>query len=215
MARESFDDLAGFLAVAQERSFTRAAAKLGLTPSALSHSIRGLEQRLGVRLLDRTTRSVSASEAGARLLMTLAPRFEEIEGALARLREQRDRPAGTIRISAVDYTIDGLLWPKLRPLLRAYPDIRVEMTVDYGLTDIVAERYDAGVRIRESVPADMIAVRVGPDFRFAVAGAPGYFAQRPAPRTPASTCACRPTAASTCGSSSATGARAACAWTGS
>ena len=121
MARESFDDLVGFLTVAQERSFTRAAAKLGVTPSALSHSIMALEQRLGVRLLNRTTRSVSASEAGERPLMTVAPRFEEIEGELARLRASRDRPAGTIRLSAVDYTIDGLLWPKLKPLLRAYP----------------------------------------------------------------------------------------------
>jgi DNA-binding transcriptional LysR family regulator len=185
MTRESFDDLVGFLAVAQEQSFTRAAAKLGVTPSALSHSIQGLEQRLGVRLLNRTTRSVSASEAGERLLMTVAPRFEEIEGELLRLREAKDKPAGAIRISAVDYTIDGYLWPRLRPLLRAYPDIRVEMAVDYGLTDIVAERFDAGVRIHEAVPKDMIAVRIGPDFRFAVVGAPAYFARRPAPQTPA------------------------------
>jgi len=185
MARESFDDLVGFLTVAQERSFTRAAAKLGVTPSALSHSIMAVERRLGVRLLNRTTRSVNASEAGERLLMTVAPRFEEIEGELTRLREARDRPAGTIRLSAVDYTIDGLLWPKLKPLLRAYPDIHVEMTVDYGLTDIVAERYDAGVRSGEAVPRDMVAVRIGPDFRFTVVGAPGYFARRSTPETPA------------------------------
>ncbi len=133
-----------------------------------------------MRLLNRTTRSVSASEAGERLLMTVAPRFEEIEGALARLRGSKDRPSGTIRITAVDYTIDGVL-----PLLRRYPDIHVEMTVDYGLTDIVAERYDAGVRIGEAIPKDMIAVRLGADFRFAVVGAPDYFALRPAPRTPA------------------------------
>lgn len=184
MARESFDDLVGFLTVAQERSFTRAAAKLGVTPSALSHSIQGLEQRLGVRLLNRTTRSVSASVAGERLLITVAPRFEEIESELARLSESRDKPAGSIRITAVDYTIDTILWPKLAPLLHAYPDISVEITVDYGLTDIVAERFDAGVRIGAQVAKDMIAVRIGPDFRFAVVGAPDYLKARPPPKTP-------------------------------
>jgi DNA-binding transcriptional LysR family regulator len=185
MARQSFDDLAGFLAVAQELSFTRAAAKLGVTPSALSHSIQGLEARLGVRLLNRTTRSVSASEAGERLLLTIAPRFEEIEGELARLRETKDKPAGTIRINAIDYAVDTILWPKLTPLLRSYPDIHVEITVDYALTDIVAGRFDAGVRSGSQVAKDMIAVRIGPNFRFAVVGSPAYFEGRQPPRTPA------------------------------
>jgi len=183
MARESFDDLAGFLAVAQERSFTRAAAKLGVTPSALSHSIQGLEARLGVRLLNRTTRSVSASEAGERLLLTIAPRFEEIQVELARLREMKDKPVGTIRINAIDYAVDTILWPKLTPLLRAHPDIHVEIAIDYALTDIVAERFDAGVRSGFQVAKDMIAVRIGPDFRFAVVGSPVYFKGRKALKT--------------------------------
>ena len=214
MARESFDDLAGFLTVAQERSFTRAAARLGVTPSALSHSIQGLEARLGVRLLNRTTRSVSASEVGARLLLTIAPRFEEIEGELARLREAKDKPAGTIRINAIDYAVDTILWPKLTPLLRANPDIHVEIAIDYALTDIVAGRFDAGVRSGSQVAKDMIAVRIGPDFRFAVVGSPAYFRRRKAPKTrqiwsitPASTCACRPMAVFTRGSSNATAAK--------
>ncbi len=185
MARETFDDLAGFLVVAQERSFTRAAAKLGVTPSALSHSIQGLEARLGVRLLNRTTRSVSASEAGERLLLTIAPRFEEIEGELARLRETKGKPAGTIRINAIDYAVDAILWPKLTPLLRAHPDIHVEIAIDYALTDIVAGRFDAGVRSGSQVARDMIAARIGPDFRFAVVGSPAYFKSRKPPRTPA------------------------------
>jgi DNA-binding transcriptional LysR family regulator len=185
MARESFDDLAGFLVVAQERSFTRAAAKLGVTPSALSHSIQGLEARLGVRLLNRTTRSVSASESGERLLLTVAPRLEEIERELARLRETKDKPAGTIRINAIDYAVDTILWPKLTPLLRAHRDIHVEIAVDYALTDIVSQRFDAGVRSGSQVAKDMIAVRIGPDFRFAVVGAPAYFKRRKPPKAPA------------------------------
>jgi DNA-binding transcriptional LysR family regulator len=184
MARESFDDLAGFLVVAQERSFTRAAAKLGVTPSALSHSIQGLEARLGVRLLNRTTRSVSASEAGERLLLTVAPRLEEIGRELARLREAKEKPAGTIRINAIDYAVDTILWPKLTPLLRAHPDIHVEIAVDYALADIVSQRFDAGVRSGSQVAKDMIAVRIGPDFRFAVVGSPAYFKQRKPPKAP-------------------------------
>jgi len=184
MARESFNDLFAFLAVAQERSFTRAGARLGVTPSALSHAIQGLETRLGVRLLARTTRSVSATEAGERLLATAAPRFEEIEAELARLGERKDKPAGTIRINASDLAVDSILWPKLRPLLGAHPDIHVEIAVDDTLTDIVAQRYDAGVRSGGLVAKDMIAVRIGPDFRYAVVGAPAYFNRRRAPKTP-------------------------------
>jgi len=184
MAGDSFDDLASFLAVAQERSFTRAAARLGVTPSALSHAIRGLEAKLGVRLLNRTTRSVSASEAGERLLLTLAPRFEEIGAELARLRETKYRLAGTIRVSAADYAVDAILWPRLTPFLHAHPDIHVEIAIDYALTDIVAERYDAGVRAGSQVAKDMIAVRIGPDFRFAVVGSPAYFRRRKPPKAP-------------------------------
>ena len=172
--------------MAQERSFTRAAAKLGVTPSALSHSIPGLEARLGVRLLNRTTRSVSASESGERLLLTVAPRLEEIERELARLRETKDKPAGTIRINAIDYAVDTILWPKLTPLLRAHPDIHVEIAVDYALTDIVSQRFDAGVRSGSQVAKDMIKeARIGPDFRFAVVGAPAYFKPREPPKAPA------------------------------
>jgi DNA-binding transcriptional LysR family regulator len=184
MPRENFNDLMGFLTVARERSFTRAAAQLGVSPSALSHAIQALEKRLGIRLLARTTRRVSPTEAGERLLATAAPRFEEIESELARLSELRDKPAGAIRITADDYAIDAILWPKLKPLLRAYPDIRIEIAVDYGLTDIVAQRYDAGVRAGSLVAKDMIAVRIGPDFRLAVVGSPDYLKRRAAPRAP-------------------------------
>ena len=184
MPRQNVNDLLAFLAVARERSFTRAAAKLGVSQSALSHTIRGLEARLGLRLLSRTTRSVSPTEAGERLLRTLGPRFEEIEAEVAALSELREKPAGTIRITATDYAADTVLWPKLAKFLREYPDIKVEITVDYGLTDIVAQRYDAGVRSGEQVAKDMIAVRIGPDMRMAVVGAPSYFAKRSAPKKP-------------------------------
>ena len=166
------DDLRALVAVGRERSFTKAAAKLGVSQSALSQTIRQLETRLGVRLLTRTTRSVSPTEAGERLLRTLVPRFEEIDAELAAVTELRDNPTGTIRITATEYAIDSILLPKLAKLLREYPDIKVEMIVDYGLTDIVAERYDAGVRSGEQVAKDMIAVRIGPDMRMAVVGAP-------------------------------------------
>ena len=166
------DDLRALVAVGRERSFTKAAAKLGVSQSALSQTIRQLETRLGVRLLTRTTRSVSPTEAGERLLRTLVPRFEEIDAELAAVTELRDKPTGTIRITATEYAIDSILLPKLAKLLREYPDIKVEMIVDYGLTDIVAERYDAGVRSGEQVAKDMIAVRIGPDMRMAVVGAP-------------------------------------------
>jgi DNA-binding transcriptional LysR family regulator len=183
-ARHNVNDVQAFVAVARERSFTRAAAKLGVSQSALSHTIRGLEERLGVRLLTRTTRSVSPTEAGERLLHTVGSRFEEIEAELLAVSELRERPAGTIRINAIDYVADTILWPKLAKLLREYPDIKVEITIDYGLTDIVAQRYDAGVRAGEQVAKDMIAARIGPDVRMAVVGAPSYFRNRPEPNAP-------------------------------
>ena len=167
-----------------ERSFTKAAAKLGVSQSALSQTIRQLEARLGVRLITRTTRSVSPTEAGERLLRTVEPRFDEIDAELATIAELREKPAGTIRITATEYAIQSVLVPKLAKLLREYPDIKVEMTVDYGLSDIVAERYDAGVRSGEQVEKDMIAVRIGPDLRMAVVGASSYFKNRPEPKRP-------------------------------
>lgn len=178
------NDLLAFLAVARERSFTRAAAKLGVSQSALSHSVRGLESRLGLRLLNRTTRSVSPTEAGERLLHRIGPRFDEIEAELSSLSELRDKPAGTIRITATGHAADTVLWPKLSKFLHCYPDIKVEIVIEYGLTDIVAERFDAGVRAGEQVARDMIAVRIGPDLRMAVVGAPSYFAGRSPPKKP-------------------------------
>jgi DNA-binding transcriptional LysR family regulator len=184
MPRGNLNDLLAFLAVGEERSFTKAAAKLGVSQSALSHTIRGLEERLGLRLLTRTTRSVSPTEAGERLLHSIGPRFEEIETELAGLSELREKPAGTIRITATDYAVETILWPKLTRFLQRYPDVKVETIIDYGLTDIVAERFDAGVRIGEQVAKDMIAVRIGPDMRIAVVGAPSYFAARSEPKRP-------------------------------
>jgi DNA-binding transcriptional LysR family regulator len=184
MQRAHLDDLLAFLAVATERSFTKAAAKLGVSQSALSHTIRELEARLGVRLLTRTTRSVAPTQAGERLLRTAGPRLEEIEVELAVLSELREKPAGTIRITATEYAADAILLPKLTKLLREYPDIKVEIIIDYGLTDIVAQRFDAGVRSGEQVAKDMIAVRIGPDMRMAVVGAPSYFKRRPEPKKP-------------------------------
>ena len=184
MQRGNLNDLLAFLAVGQERSFTRAAAKLGVSQSALSHTIRGLEEQLGLRLLTRTTRSVSPTEAGERLLHTIGPRFEEIESELAALSEFREKPAGTIRITATDYAVETILWPKLTRFLGRYPDVKVETIIDYGLTDIVAERFDAGIRSGEQVAKDMIAVRIGPDMRSAVVGAPSYFEGRSEPKRP-------------------------------
>src|SRR3984957_6410084 len=184
MPRENINDLAAFLTVARESSFTRAAAKLGVSQSALSHTVRGLEERLRLRLLTRTTRSVSATEAGERLLHTLGPRLDENDAEPAALSELREKPAGTIRITATDYAADIILWPKLTKFLRQYPDIKVEVIIDYGLTDIVAQRFDAGVRNSEQVAKDMIAVRIGPDARMAVVGAPSYFRNRPEPKKP-------------------------------
>src|SRR5882724_11459543 len=184
MQRGNLDDLLAFVAVARERSFTKAAARLGVSQSALSHTIRGLEARLGVRLLTRTTRSVSPTQAGERLLQTVGPRFDEIDDELAALSEFRDKPAGTIRLTTIDTVVDTILWPKLCGFLRQYPDIKIEIVIDYGLTDIVAERFDAGVRGGEQVAKDMIAVRIGPDLRMAVVGAPAYFRKRPEPKRP-------------------------------
>jgi DNA-binding transcriptional LysR family regulator len=184
MARENIENLIAFLAVARERSFTRAAAKLGVSQSALSHTVRSLETRLGLRLLTRTTRSVSPTEAGERLVRTVGPWFEEIDAELAALSEMREKPAGTIRITAGEHSATTILWAAMARLLPDYPDIRVEIVVDYGLTDIVAERYDAGVRLGEQVAKNMIAVRIGPDFRMVVVGAPAYFTRRPKPKKP-------------------------------
>ena len=184
MAGESFHNLAAFVAVAQERSFTRAAAKLGVSQSALSQTIRNLEARVGIRLLTRTTRSVAPTEAGERLLHGVAPRFEEIDAELDALSKLRDKPAGTIRITSTENAANAILRPVLRRFLPHYPDIRVEIVVDYGLNDIVAERYDAGVRPGGNVAKGMIAVRIGPDMRMAVVGAPSYFEKRPPPRMP-------------------------------
>jgi DNA-binding transcriptional LysR family regulator len=184
MARENINDLIAFLTVARERSFTRAAAQLGVSQSALSHTVRGLEERLGVRLLTRTTRSVAPTQAGERLLRTAGPRLEEIEAELEALSEFREKPAGTIRITAGDHVTETILWPKLAKFLPDYPDIKVEIALDQALTNIVEQRFDAGVRLGEQVAKDMIAVRISPDIRFAVVGAPSYFADRPLPVTP-------------------------------
>lgn len=184
MQRGHLDDLLAFVAVGREKSFTKAAAKLGVSQSALSHTMRALEARLGVRLLSRTTRSVAATEAGERLLDTLGPRFDEIDAELSAVSELREKPAGTIRLTATEYAANAILLPKLAKLLRDYPDIKVEITADYGLTDIVAQRYDAGVRSGEQVAKDMIAVPIAPNMRMAVVGAPSYFRKRPKPKRP-------------------------------
>lgn len=184
MAGENFHDLAAFVAVAEEQSFTRAAMKLGVSQSALSQTIRGLEARLGIRLLTRTTRRVAPTEAGERLFRTVAPRFEEINAELTALSELRDTPAGTVRLTATENAAEAVLWPALERVLPNYPDIKVEIIIDYGLTDVVAERVDAGVRFGEQVAKDMIAVRIGPDIPMAVVGSPAYFARHPPPRTP-------------------------------
>jgi DNA-binding transcriptional LysR family regulator len=184
MPRPNANDLLAFLAVARARSFTKAAAQLGVSPSALSHTIRGLEERLGLRLLTRTTRRVEPTEAGGRLLRAVGPRFDEIETEITALSELRDKPAGTIRITAGEHPAQTILWPSLATLLPNYPDIKMEIVIDYGLTDIVAGHYDAGVRIGEQVAKDMIAVCIGPDMRMAVVGAPSYFETHPRPKQP-------------------------------
>jgi DNA-binding transcriptional LysR family regulator len=184
MQRGHLDDLRALVAVGQHRSFTKAAAKLGVSQSSLSQTIRQLESRLGLRLLTRTTRSVSLTAAGERLVHTVEPRFAEIDAELESLSALRGKPAGTIRITAGDHAIKSAIWPKLAKFLASYPEIRVEMIIDHGLTDIAAERYDAGVRWGEQVAKDMVAVRIGPDTRFAVIGAKSYFANRAPPNTP-------------------------------
>jgi DNA-binding transcriptional LysR family regulator len=184
MARETMGDLVAFLAVARERSFTRAAGQLGVSPSALSHTIRALEERLGMRLLTRTTRSVSPTDAGERLLRTIGPHFDDIRAELEALSELRDKPAGTIRIVAGDHPAETVLWPALERLLPSYPDVHVEICVDNAFTDIVAERFDAGVRLGEALAKDMIAVRIGPELRWLAVAAPAYFDRRPRPVTP-------------------------------
>ena len=184
MSRDHLSDLSAFLAVAREQSFTKAAAQLGVSQSALSHTIRSLEARLGLRLLSRTTRSVAPTEAGERLLQTIAPRMEEIEFELAALSTLRDKPAGTIRISTAEHAADTVLWPKLEKFLPEYPDIKVELNIDYTFTDIVAQRFDMGVRLGDAVAKDMIAVRIAPDMRMSVVGSAAYFSRRPTPGTP-------------------------------
>src|ERR1700722_10191446 len=184
MRREELGDLAVFLAVAEARSFTRAAAKLGTSQSNLSHTVRRLEENLGFRLLTRTTRSVAPTDAGERLIETLRPALDEINGRLAALTELREKPAGMIRITTAEHAAETILWPALARLLPNYPDIKVELTIDYGLTDIVAERYDAGVRLGEQVAKDMIAVPIGPDMGMAVVAAPSYFGRRGPPKKP-------------------------------
>ena len=184
MRRQNLNDLLAFRAVARERSFTRAAAQIGVSPSALSHTIRALEESLGVRLLTRTTRSVAPTEAGERMLGAIGPHFDGIEAELAALNELRDKPAGTIRITTGMHAAETILWPALAKLLPEYPDIRAEISVDPGFVDIVAERFDAGIRLGETVAQDMIAVRIGPDMRMAAVAAPSYFAERKPPETP-------------------------------
>lgn len=184
MQRDDLVDLNAFLVVAEERSFTRAAARLGTSQSALSHTIRRLEARLGVRLLTRTTRSVAPTEAGERLLGTLRPAFDEIGTQLNSLSELRERPAGTIRITTSEHAAITVLWPALRKLLPHYPDVHVELSIDSSLTDIVAERFDAGVRLGEALAKDMVAVRIGPELRMVVVGSPAYFEKQPIPTTP-------------------------------
>jgi len=184
MSGENFHDLVALVAVAEERSFTRAAKKLGVSQSALSQTIRNLEGRVGVRLLTRTTRSVAPTEAGERLIRTVAPRFAEIDAELAAVSELKDKPSGTVRITSTENAAEAVLWPALQRVLPNYPDIKVEIVIDYGPTDIVTDQVDAGVRPGETVAKDMIAVPIGPDMRMAVVGSPAYFAKRRPPRTP-------------------------------
>ncbi|MEW9807889.1 LysR family transcriptional regulator [Mesorhizobium sp. ZMM04-5] len=184
LLRENINDLLAFSIVARERSFTRAAGQLGISQSALSHAIRALEERLGLRLLTRTTRSVAPTVAGERLLAALAPRLADIEAELKAIASLRDTPAGTIRLTAPDFAVEGLLWPKLAPMLRAYPDVKLEIVVDYALADIAADQFDAGVRYGDRVSDGMIAMRIGPDVRLLCVGTPEYFESRGRPQVP-------------------------------
>jgi DNA-binding transcriptional LysR family regulator len=184
MVRENVSDLMAFIAVAQEGSFTRAAVRLGVSQPALSKTIRTLEERLGLRLLSRTTRSVAPTEAGERLLRSIEPHFAGIEGSLSALTELRDKPSGIVRITATQHAADTVMWPRLSKVMLNYPDITVELVSDEGLANIVSERFDAGVRVGEYVEKDMIAVRIGPAMRQAIVASPGYFKERPAPKHP-------------------------------
>jgi DNA-binding transcriptional LysR family regulator len=184
MPIEDFSDLMAFLAVARERSFSKAAARLSVTPSALSHKVSALEARLGLRLLSRTTRSVAPTDAGERLLLAIGPRFEEITAEVSALSEMRERPAGTVRVSCTDEAIETVFRPRLPAFLDAYPEVKVEFSIDYGFTNIVEQRIDAGVRIGDAISKDMVAVRIGPDWRFAIVGSPSYFERRSPPLTP-------------------------------
>ena len=184
MAREDFNNLLWFLAVAEERSFTKAAARIGVAQSTLSHTIKRLETQMGIRLLTRTTRNVAPTEAGERLRQSLAPRLAETEAEIAALMEFRDKPAGNIRITLSDHALNSVVWPKLRPVLRAYRDIRLELSIDNGLRNIVEDGFDAGIRLGESVQKDMIAVRIGPDWRQVAVASPSYFAAHPVPKHP-------------------------------
>ncbi|MDB5441267.1 MAG: LysR family transcriptional regulator [Caulobacteraceae bacterium] len=184
MKRDELGDLMAFLAVAEERSFTRAAARLGTSQSAVSHTVRRLEARLGIRLVTRTTRNVALTEAGEQLAGTLRPAFDDIDDRLSALSQLRERPAGTIRITTSLHAAETILWPAAAKLLAAWPDVKIELSIDQTLTNIVADRFDAGVRLGEQVEKDMVAVRIGPELRMAVVGSPAYFAQRPAPDTP-------------------------------
>lgn len=184
MLKDNFNDLLSFMVVARERSFTRAAAQLGVSQSALSHAMRNLEARLEVRLLTRTTRSVAPTESGEQLFMRLSPHLLEIEQELTALRDTRDRPAGNIRLTAGEHAMSAVLWPVLKPFMAQYPDINVEVTVDDGLTDIVDGRFDAGVRLGEQVAKDMIAIRIAPDMRMAVVGSADYLHRFGVPETP-------------------------------
>ncbi len=184
MRRKNISDYQAFIAVAREQSFTKAAAQIGVSQSALSYTIRTLEAQLGLRLLTRTTRSVSVTEAGERLLNRIGPHFDEIENEIVALGEMREKPAGTIRITTVEHAAETLLWPRLAPLLFEYPDINIEIVSEYGLKDIVAERYDAGVRLGEQIDKDMISLPLAADSRFAVVGSPSYFSSKKRPVTP-------------------------------
>jgi len=184
MRRDELGDLSAFLAVAQEQSFTRAAAKLGTSQSALSHTIRRLEERLGIRLLTRTTRNVSTTEAGKRLLDTVHPAVDSIRRELENLSELRDRPSGTIRITTPEHAAQTVLWPVIDKFLGDYPDVHIELNAENSLTDIVAEGFDAGVRLGEQVAKDMVAVRIGPQLRMVVIASPSYLAAHGKPKTP-------------------------------
>lgn len=182
--KEDFNDLVGFMTVARERNFTRAAAQMGVSQSALSRTVAGLERRMGLQLLTRTTRSVSLTEAGDRLLSAIAPRFEEIEAEVDSLRAMTNQPSGTVRITTTDYAAKSYVWPRLQSLLRQYPELKIELVNDYGLSDIVADRYDIGVRLGDQVAKDMVAVRIAPDMTMTVVGSPSYLQSKPHARTP-------------------------------